>query len=380
MAVLKKIQVIALAALLAFCFACTAPFTDGSQPAGGSPSTEAESSLSESSVLPEESGSSLPAEEKTGTGKLAVHFIDVDQGDSAFIELPDGQCMLIDCGERNYVGRVITLIDLLGYKKIDHIVVTHPHTDHMGGMALLLGVFDVGEIYMPDVTANTDAFLDLLGAIESKGLSINVAAAGVALATDYNGLSAEFVGPVNIYPNDLNNCSAVLKTVFGETSFLFTGDAESKEEADILVRYGDSLKCSVLKAGHHGSSTSSSAPFLKSVGAETAVISCGKDNKYGHPHAEALERFAAAGIKNVFRTDLSGTVNVLSDGKTYSVSVGTPELDYKWVLNISGMKIHRPECGGAVSTAEKNRACSARSIAELESFGFTRCGTCKPEE
>ncbi len=310
----------------------------------------------------------------SATGELKVHFLDVGQGDSIFVELPNGECMLIDCSERDYAGGIISFIDMLGYRKINHLVATHPHADHIGGMETVINNFDIGEVYMPEAVSETKTFMNLLEALDKKNASITVATAGVEI--DFgSGAYGKFVAPVDIV-DDLNNCSAVLHLTFGERAFLFTGDAEIMEEDTI----SDNIKADVLKAGHHGSSTSSGSMFLKKVGAEIAVISCGKDNSYGHPHREALERFENAGIKQIYRTDASGNITITSDGKTLDVATGFVPTEYTWVLNISGLKVHSPDCKSATSMAEKNCAYSTRSLTELQRLGYSLCGTCKPQE
>ncbi len=321
------------------------------------------------------SGSSLESEDiSSAEGELRVHFLDVGQGDSIFVELPNGDCMLIDCSVYEYAGRIISFIDMLGYKKIDHLVATHPHADHIGGMEKVIEHFEIGEIYMPEAVSDTKTFLGLLEAIEERELSITVASAGVNI--DFSsGAKGKFVAPVEIV-DDMNNCSAVLRLTFGERAFLFTGDAEIQEECTISA----DIKCDVLKVGHHGSSTSSGSDFLRKAGAEMAVISCGADNSYGHPHREALERLENAGIKQIYRTDISGNITVTTDGKTLEAKTGFAPIEYKWVLNISGKKVHKADCKSATSMAEKNRAYSTRTLKELQSLGYSLCGTCKPQE
>lgn len=368
--ILKKTAVwLVLLAVVATLFSCDGLINRSVDVSSASPSSATMEISGNASVAPV---SELP------DGGLRVHYIDINQGDAIFIELPNGECLLIDCGEREFVGRVISLIDCLGYKKIDYLVVTHPHTDHMGGMSAVVDSFEIGDIYMPNCTANTDAFLKLLTSIENKGLKINEARDGVKIDLG-NGARADFYGPITIDSN-LNNCSAVIKLSYGSKSFLFTGDAESAEEASILAKYANELKSDVLKVGHHGSRTSSSAEFLKAVGAGMAVISCGNGNSYGHPHSEAMARLNKAGIGEILRTDLSGTITVSTDGNDIGVSTGTPDYSYKWVLNISGMKIHTPKCSSSSTMAERNKAYSARALKELEKQGYTRCKSCNPEE
>lgn len=328
----------------------------------------------------DESGSQASKQESSQTvtenaeGELRVHFINVEQGDSAFIELPNGKCMLIDAGERDYAGRVISLVDCLGYSKIDYLVATHPHTDHIGGMQRVVENFKIGEIYMPDAVSDTSTFINLLTAIKGLDLSINIAKAGVEIPLD-NGINARFVAPVRIV-DDSNNCSAVLRLTFGSRSFLFMGDAEIPEEETII----DNIDCDVLKVGHHGSYTSSGDSFLKKATPEIAVISCGKDNEYGHPHDAALMRLKKSGVRDFYRTDISGTVTVHTDGEKLTVSEGLTPSGYKWVLNISSKKLHTAECDSATEMKEANKAYSKRTIKELQTLEYTLCGSCDPEE
>ncbi len=307
-------------------------------------------------------------------GEIRVHFIDVGQGDSIFIELANGKCMLIDAGERDYAGAVISAIDCLGYSKIDYLVATHPHSDHIGGMQRVVENFEIGNIYMPEAVSDTQTFINLLETLDARKLSINVAKSGVSINIDASTV-AEFVAPVTIV-DDLNNCSAVLKLKYGNKTFLFTGDAEIPEEETIKA----DISCDVLKVGHHGSYTSSGKNFLTLAKPEIAVISCGKDNEYGHPHKDALDRLQNAGIDKIYRTDISGTITVSTDGKTLNVTEGFVPQGYKWVLNISSKKLHTANCESAIEMKEVNRAYSKRTLAELQKLGYTLCGSCKPKE
>ena len=324
---------------------------------------------------PAENGAPTP---QNGTD-TAVYFIDVGQGDSTFICLPGGKCMLIDSGERDFAGRVISLIDCLGYRKIDHLVVTHPHTDHMGGMSLVVDHFDIGGVYMPDCVSSNVTFTDLMNSLSAKGLSVTIARAG-AEVFDSGGLRAYFLAPATPDPENLNNCSAVLKLIHGERSFLFTGDAEAAEESEMVEKSYYALKSDVIKVPHHGSDTSSTEDFVAAVSPEIAVISCGENNPYGHPSAAVMTRWLKGGAGLLLRTDLRGTVCVSTDGIGLSVAESPVEYGYKWVLNLAAKKIHAPECEGASSILERNRACSSRTLSELEKLGYTRCGKCSPAE
>lgn len=251
--------------------------------------------------------------EERAEDALRVHYIDVGQGDSELIELPNDEVMLIDAGENDKGGLVADYIRAQGIDKIDYLVGTHPHSDHIGGLDTVIDELEIGKIYMPKASSDTKTFSDVLDAVERKGLSVNSAKAGVEVLND-GDLSVTFVAPVREAYKSLNNVSAVVKIVYKDSSFLFTGDAEEQAEGDITA----DVRADILKVGHHGSSTSSSWDFLDRVKPSCAVISCDEGNDYGHPHAETLEKLSDIGAA-VYRTDLDGTVIIETQGDGYTV-------------------------------------------------------------
>ena len=260
------------------------------------------------------SNSAKVENEYTGDN-LVAHFIDVGQGDSTFIELPNGENLLIDAGDVDCGNTVVDYIKNLGVERIDYLVATHPHADHIGGMNKVIDNLDIGSIYVTDVTTTTRVFERLLTSIEKKELSIDIAEAGKEILID-SEIKIAFLAPIT-KTKDLNNMSAVLQLQFGGVTFLFTGDAEKKVEKEILKK-GYSLKADVMKVGHHGSKTSSLKKFIEKVKPKYSVISCGKDNSYGHPSKEVLKILKSVGSK-IYRTDEKGTIVITSDGRNVKV-------------------------------------------------------------
>lgn len=251
-------------------------------------------------------------------GTVVVHFLDVGQGDSEFIQLPGGKCMLIDAGTAEYGAVIADRISEMGYTKIDYLIATHPHADHIGGMKEIVECFDIGEIYMPRAETNTKTYENLLLAVSDKGYSINTAKAGKVMFSE-NDVTAEFLAPGSAAYEDLNNYSAVVKMQYGSNSFLFMGDAEELSEQEILNKYSnEELKADVLKVGHHGSDTSSSTAFINAVSPEYAVIEVGKGNKYNHPHYETMNKLSESGAE-ILRTDSQGNIYVISDKNNIKV-------------------------------------------------------------
>lgn len=332
--------------------------------------------------------------------ELRVSFIDVGQGDSEFIELPNGETMLIDAGTNETGKNVVDYIKSLGYTSINYVVGTHPHEDHIGGLDDVIKTFDIGSIYMPKITADTKTFEDVLDAAESKNLMINTAKSGVSIMNTED-LSVKFLAPtIDSYENT-NDYSAVVKVVYGDTSYLFTGDAEEFSENLIT----DDVNADVLKVGHHGSSTSTSTEFLKKVSPSSAVISCGKDNSYGHPHSETLQKLADMRTA-VYRTDELGTIVSVSDGKTITFdtnnTAGVPvtsqnteasnnaaanntdsntpsseETGITYVLNTNSKKIHLTECSSVNQISDKNKGYTD-NYDEAIKEGYTPCKVCNP--
>ncbi len=255
---------------------------------------------------------------ETDIEKLSVHYIDVGQGDSIYIT-SGGEGMLIDCGESGDTDRVISYLDNMGVAKIDYVVGTHPHSDHMGGMSKIVEHFDIGEMIIPHIddsdTPTTKYFEKFLTACAEKGLSLTEAELGRKIKV--GDAELEIIAPDSTDYSNVNNYSVGFIMHHGENSFIFTGDAEKLAE-DEMLESGRLEDIDVYKAGHHGSDTSSSEDFLNVIKPDYAVISCGEGNSYGHPNDITIENLSRFTDK-IYRTDLCGTVVFESDGRKLTV-------------------------------------------------------------
>ena len=251
------------------------------------------------------------------SGKLVITYINVGQGDSILIQAPSGKTLLIDGGPKAAAPALLAVLAAKGVKQLDNVVATHEDADHIGSLDDVIKAYPVVKVYLPKMpTKATKAMEDFLKAIQSKGLPLAQAKAGVPIDLGV-GISATMVAPQKeVYDKD-NNYSAVIKLSYGDTSFLMTGDAEGESEQD-MIKSGLDLRATVLKIGHHGSRNSTTTAFLDAVAPKYAVIEVGQ-NSYGHPTTEVLNRLESKGVR-VFRTDLQGTISAVSDGKEVTFS------------------------------------------------------------
>lgn len=327
-----------------------------------------------------------PAETASG---FEVHFIDVGQADAALI-LCGGHAMLVDGGNAADSSLIYSYLKNRGIDYLDYMICTHAHEDHAGGLAGALNYAKVGTAYCPVKQYDTKAFNDFLKYLTNQGVSITVPSPGDTFRL--GTATAQIIGPISPSGNP-NNTSIVFRIQYGETAFLFAGDAEREEELEIIDA-GYTLKSTVLKVGHHGSSTSSSYPFLYYVEPVYGVISVGRNNSYGHPADDTLSRLRDAGV-TVYRTDELGTIICRSDGKTVSFttekgeaiemtppsddpgSQGVPE-GTTYVLNTNTHKFHYPNCSSVAKMSEKNKQFFDGTRAGAIAMGYDPCGICKP--
>ena len=265
-------------------------------------------------VLPFDTGSSLRA---NTTGDLRAYFLDVGQGDSSVILFKD-KVILIDAGEADKGDLVVSDLEKLGVTKIDLLVATHPHSDHIGGMQKVLARFPVKKVLDSGIPTSSSLYEHFLETVDDRNIPYVAAERGQTIDVDPSLRILVLSPPKNRIGDDINTNSIVLRISYGTVNLLYTGDATTDAE-EVMMKAGYPVDADVFKVGHHGSSSSSSAAFLRNVDPEVAVISLGKDNEYGHPHRETMDRLAAAGPL-VLRTDRDGTVRVMSDGVTYSVA------------------------------------------------------------
>ena len=326
-------------------------------------------------------------------GLMRVHFIDVGLADSAFIELGNGQTMLIDAGRSGNASTIVNYIKGLQYETIDYLVASHPHDDHIGGMATVLDSFNIGKMYMPKQAHTITAFTNMLDVIEDKNIELYTAKAGTSILSS-GIIDIDVLAPFADSDSNPNNVSAVVRITYGKTVMLFTGDAEHVIENQLL---NSGIDADVLKVGHHGAGSASSSTFIKAVSPEVAVISVGEGNSYGHPHADTLSILNKVGAK-IYRTDEQGTIVVTADQnkkitvnkKASTVKENAPPVVVQTPLDKvqdepsvsdnqsqvvyrtrTGKKYHRAGCSYLKSIIET-------TVSEAQSMGLGPCSRCNP--
>lgn len=330
-----------------------------------------------------ESEQSAKAAPSGGSGVLSVKYIDVGQADSILITGPEGGHMLIDAGAElgSEENDVIPALEAEGVERLDAVIATHPHYDHIACMDDVIENYDIGTFYLPDTEGSytSSTYTKMLDELEEY--DVNTVYPKVPSEFMFDGASCEFLGPVGNETKNCNEYSLVMKLDWGDTSFLFTGDAGSSSEYNMIDR-GFDLSADVLKVGHHGSEYSTTREFLDEVKPSCAVISCGEDNSYGHPSPLTLGRLD--GIP-VYITKDCGDIVVTSDGKDIEVFTeedlpkgstvektdektgGDAETVY--IGNKNSMILHREDCGSLPD--EKNRVYFS-SAEEAEAEGYKK--------
>lgn len=325
------------------------------------------------------------------TSDFKVHYLDVGQADCILVQNKN-ENLLIDTGNRDDYEMISDYLAKLSVTKLDYLVLTHPHEDHIGSAANIISNFSIGKVYMTKQKASSKVFSSLMHALKKKSLKYTVPSVGDQFTVGDSTFT--FLGPVKKY-DDVNEMSLVMRATFGSKSFLFTGDAGITSEKDILSTKA-TIESDVLKVGHHGSRTSSSYVFLKAVNPVDAIISSGKGNDYGHPHKEALSRLNDVGA-TTYRTDKLGTIVATCNGKTVRFSeVGTKSSKEHitdenglepskgnnssnkistYIGNKNSKVFHRETCSSLPQ--EKNRVYFATKKVAKKA-GYKACGRCKP--
>lgn len=324
-------------------------------------------------------------------GEFLLCFLDVGQADSILVSC-DGEHMLIDAGNNQDGDTVVEYLRERKVESLRYAVGTHPHADHIGGLDTVLNTIKADTVLLPNKISNTATFEDVLDAIDAGGMSVTLAQAGDTYSL--GSASFEVLSPGKDYGNELNNWSVVIRLTYKEHSFLFTGDAEKEAERDMLAA-GYTLTADVLKVGHHGSSTSSSMEFLTAICPKIAIVQCGTDNDYGHPHAETINRLQKIGAQ-IFRTDLNGTIMITLEGDGLVVSslsepgsviqsnensssgMSSSAVQEEYILNNNSKKFHLPACSLASKINSRNKGEYRGNREELIKQGYSPCSVCKP--
>ncbi len=271
---------------------------------------------------------SLSSVSQVLASNLIVNFIDIGQGDSELIQLPDGKNILIDAGDREASQKLLTFFKDRKIKKLDLVIISHPHLDHYGGLLGVIKEIPVTQVYDSGAPTSSTTYLTLLKKFSEKKTKFTIVRKG----QDFNfsdNIKLKIISPedplLKNTKSDANNASIVAKLTYNKVSFLFTGDIENEVQEKILSQSKNDLKADILKVAHHGSRYTSSKEFLDTVNPKVAVISSGQGNSYNHPHQETLERLSANKIK-LYRTDMQGDIVITSNGETYDIKTNKSKI------------------------------------------------------
>ena len=251
------------------------------------------------------------------SGKLTIHFLDIGQGDAELIQLPGGETILIDSGDRG--SPAVELLKKYGVKELDLIIATHPHADHIGEIRDIMREFKVKEIWDSGFNNNTRTQRDMLEEIANRNVKLSLVKQGDTRS--FGDVLLEVLSPPSDLPKEANNASIVVRLTFGSKRFLFTGDSEIESWERMIATDREKLRADLLKAAHHGSSNGTTQEILDAVRPEIVTISCAAENSYHHPHPKVMRLLDERGDSiKLFRTDLQGDITAVCDGKTIEMS------------------------------------------------------------
>lgn len=281
------------------------------------------------SITPDSNTQKVDQKQTIKDYQIGIHFIDVGQADAIYITDYQGNDMMIDAGESKSYDKVDTYLKKYKIDDFEYIIGTHPHADHIGGMDLLINDYSIEKVIMPDVTASTKVYKDVIQAMKQQELEKSIVDVGDVFA--FGEAQFTILAPSRNEYKDLNDYSISIKLEYGENSIILTGDAEAESEHE-MIQSGLDLKADVLKLGHHGSGSSTTAQFLYKVKPEYVIISVGENNRYGHPDPLVVNRLKKQGIVNIYRTDKNGNIEVIMNGEKVDVSCSSNQ-DTAKVMN-----------------------------------------------
>ncbi|MBQ1948078.1 MAG: MBL fold metallo-hydrolase [Clostridia bacterium] len=321
----------------------------------------------------------MPAEKKItmrvpNDDEVVVHFIDVGQADCTLI-MAGEEAMLVDAGNNADGDFVVRYLKKQGIKKLDYLIGTHPHEDHIGGIDTVIRNFEIGTTIVPVKESTTNTFQNMLEAMAEKGYKFTKPVVGETYALGH--ASFRILAPVRDYEDNLNNWSVGLLITDGSHSMVLCGDAEEEAEEDMLAQSGD-FRADILKVNHHGSSSSSCAPFLQAVNPSYAVIHVGEKNEYGHPHTETMRALKARGT-TIYRTDRHGSIIcVWNEDIAWATEKNIEPKKETYILNTKSKVYHLPSCESVGEMSSKNKKSMTATVDDLQAQGYKPCGGCRP--